>query len=229
MAKSEEHLPHVTYVCGNGNAAADTDDDDDVAVCSLPLASNVKEATGGVVAVFVGTSLLSYSSSGIIISTPYKCCFDDQFTTGDGGDAVEEEGTTAGEVIVLIFASSTAVVVIVVVSPTGVTVENKTVLLLLLPRLKQRLLSLDSDVDMTRTDEKAAQLSHDDDAQKTSIAMTTLLVDIMVLFCCLVAEENEGWVVWVFPAQRRREMNPTMAIRFFVKDFNSRDLSSSRR
>jgi hypothetical protein len=169
MAKSEEHLPHVTYVCGNGNAA-DTDDDTDVAVCSLPLASNVKEATGGVVAVFAGTSLLllvvlSYSSSWIIISTPYKCCFDDQFTTGDGGDAVVEEDTTADELIVLIVASSTAVFgVVVAVSSTGdVTVEKKTVLRLLLPRLNPRtLLSLDSDVDMTRKDEKATQPSNDD-------------------------------------------------------------------
>jgi hypothetical protein len=171
MAKSEEHLPHVTYVCGNGNAADNTDDDDtddDADVCSLPLASNVKEATGCVV-VFVGTSLLSYSSTWIIISTPYKCCFDDQFTTGDGGDAVVEEGTAAvDDLIVLIVASSTAVFgIVVAVSSTGdVTVEKKTVLRLLLPRLNPRtLLSLDSDVDMTRTDEKATQLSHDDDAQ----------------------------------------------------------------
>jgi hypothetical protein len=83
MAKSDEHLPQVTYVRGNGNAAADDDDDDTAnaaAVRSLPSASNAKEAT-----VFFVPS--SSSPSGIVTSTPYRCCFEDQFTAGEGDDA----------------------------------------------------------------------------------------------------------------------------------------------
>ena len=76
MANSDEHLPQVTYVRGNGNADDEDDDDDDTAnaaaaVRSLPSASNAKEATVFV----VGASLLSLlplssPSSWIIASTP---------------------------------------------------------------------------------------------------------------------------------------------------------------
>jgi hypothetical protein len=74
MANSDEHLPHVTYVFGNGNDDDDDDDDDtanSAAVRSLPSASNAKEATVFV----VGASLLSLlplssPSSWIIASTP---------------------------------------------------------------------------------------------------------------------------------------------------------------
>jgi len=142
MAKSDEHLPQVTYVRGNGNAAADDDDDtaNVDAVRSLPSASNAKEAT-----VFFVPS----SSSWIVTSTPYRCCFEDQFTAGEGDDAEEgaEEETADEEVLPV--ASPTAAVVVAV---SSTTVEKRNVLLLL-PRLKPRLLLLDDDGDVARSDD----------------------------------------------------------------------------